>query len=207
VTDYRLTQPAEAELDPIKKSRFIGRLVPVDTREAAATVVAQLRKAWPEARHHAWAFRLQPNGADVRCSDDGEPTGTAGRPALRCLEQSGLIDCVVVVTRFSGGIKLGAGGLTRAYGAAARAAVDAAREAGLIQEIIPSTVLEIRCSYAHAPILQRLLEDAELTIQSVFAADVLLSVTCPNHRVQALLPCLRDAVGGRVAIERLESPS
>ncbi|WCC80810.1 IMPACT family protein [Cutibacterium equinum] len=126
-----LTDPVEAELD-IKRSIFHTRLVRVETEDAAREVIAQARRDGHDARHHVSAFVLGPDRHAQRCSDDGEPAGTAGMPTLNALTASStanqppLSDVVAVTSRWFGGIKLGAGGLTRAYGNAVTNALDSA---------------------------------------------------------------------------------
>ena len=119
--------PAEAELE-ISRSRFLTRLERVESEAEARAVIAAAREAHPRARHHCSAFVLGPDGRTRRSNDDGEPSGTAGAPMLDALTSAGLSDVVAVVTRYFGGVLLGAGGLTRAYRAAvAEAVVGAAR--------------------------------------------------------------------------------
>ena len=107
-----------------KKSRFIGRLWPVETEEAALEKIQQMKKQHYDATHNCWAYIIR-DGA-VRFSDDGEPGGTAGMPMLQVLQREGLYNCVCVVTRYFGGILLGAGGLVRAYAQGSKTALDAA---------------------------------------------------------------------------------
>lgn len=104
----------------IKKSRFIARVAPANTRDAALAVLAQARADYPDARHHCFAYVLGKPGAatSAAMSDDGEPSGTAGKPILNVIEHKGIGDLVVVVIRYFGGVKLGAGGLVRAYAGA-----------------------------------------------------------------------------------------
>ena len=110
-----LTQPAEAEIE-IKKSRFIAHALPVSSRDDALKAVKQLKTRYPDARHHCWAYLLgDPTGAaSAAMDDDGEPSGTAGRPILGVLQDRRVGDTLIVVVRYFGGIKLGASGLTRA---------------------------------------------------------------------------------------------
>lgn len=110
----------EAEVE-VKRSRFLARLERVADEAQARAVVDQARRRHWDARHHCSAFRLGPEPATQRSSDDGEPAGTAGAPILDVLTGAGLSDCVVVVTRWFGGTLLGTGGLIRAYGDATRA--------------------------------------------------------------------------------------
>lgn len=111
----------------VKKSRFIAHAMPVASRDDAMAELAQLRQQYPDARHYCWAYVLgDPAGScDAAMNDDGEPAGTAGKPLLNVLRHKGIGDVMVVVVRYFGGIKLGAGGLTRAYSAAAETAMSA----------------------------------------------------------------------------------
>lgn len=108
--------PHEAQLI-IKKSRFIARVAPADSRPGALAVLARARADFPDARHHCFAYLLGQPGAATNAAmgDDGEPSGTAGKPILNVIEHKGIGDLIVVVIRYFGGIKLGAGGLVRAY--------------------------------------------------------------------------------------------
>ncbi|EME52831.1 YigZ family protein [Amycolatopsis decaplanina] len=108
----------------IRRSRFLCVLAPVASEEAAREVIAARKKADPAARHHCHAFVLGADGRTQRSSDDGEPAGTAGIPMLEVLRRRELTDTVAVVTRYFGGVLLGAGGLIRAYGQAVSEAVD-----------------------------------------------------------------------------------
>lgn len=115
--DYPVpTGRAEAELI-VKKSRFIGHAMPAATREEAMAHLEQARRDYPDARHHCFAYVFGKPGAATSAAmgDDGEPSGTAGRPILNVIEHKGIGDVMVIVIRYFGGIKLGAGGLVRAY--------------------------------------------------------------------------------------------
>lgn len=112
----------------IKRSRFIASLLRVDDVDRAVAFLEVIRAEFPDARHHCWAYVLgdEPGQRQARSSDDGEPGGTAGVPMLQVLEGRDLTNVVAVVTRYFGGVKLGAGGLVRAYSGAVKSAVDAA---------------------------------------------------------------------------------
>lgn len=126
MTNKRVTLKgaASAEIEE-KKSVFISYAAPVRTEEEAKAIIEEKKKEFSDATHNVWAYYID-NGAKARYSDDGEPQGTAGMPVLNVLKMSGATDLCVVVTRYFGGTLLGAGGLVRAYGAAAKAALDAA---------------------------------------------------------------------------------
>ena len=107
-----------------KRSRFISHLLPVESEEDARAFIAQVKKQYYDARHNCWCYLIGEN--IVRYSDDGEPQGTAGQPMLNVFQREGVTNVVCVVTRYFGGILLGAGGLTRAYSKGARDALCAA---------------------------------------------------------------------------------
>ncbi|WP_144268239.1 YigZ family protein [Demequina sp. NBRC 110055] len=121
-----IARPVEVRTE-IKRSVFLASLTPVTSVEAADAVVASIRKAHWDARHHCTALIIGPHGERQRSSDDGEPAGTAGVPMLEVLRHRDVTDVVAVVTRWFGGVKLGAGGLVRAYGSAVSAALDEAQ--------------------------------------------------------------------------------
>ncbi|WP_449278473.1 IMPACT family protein [Leucobacter sp. GX24907] len=125
--DYEtIAAPVDAEVE-ISRSRFITRLERVENEAEARAVIAAARAANPKAGHHCSAFVLGPDGRVQRSNDDGEPGGTAGAPMLNALVSAGLSDVVAVVTRYFGGVLLGAGGLTRAYGGSVADAVQIAK--------------------------------------------------------------------------------
>ena len=123
----------------VKHSRFIAQAAPATSPEAALAFLAQV--ADPEATHNCWAYRI---GAEYRSSDDGEPSGTAGRPILAAIEGQGYDQVVAVVTRWYGGIKLGAGGLVRAYGGAAAECLRSAERRALVVDARSHGRLSVR---------------------------------------------------------------
>ena len=144
-TEYEtIAAPVDAELE-ISRSRFLTRLERVETESAAREVIARVRGEHPRARHHCSAFVLGADGRVQRSNDDGEPSGTAGAPMLDALVSAGLSDTVAVVTRYFGGVLLGAGGLTRAYRAAvAEAVLGAVRvRRGLRCEVLVTTAYDL----------------------------------------------------------------
>ena len=110
-----------------KKSRFIAHVFPVETEEEVTQIIESTKKKYWDARHNCYAFVLGAAGEITRCSDDGEPSGTAGRPILEVLTGRGLKNVLVIVTRYFGGTLLGTGGLVRAYSQATQAGLDASR--------------------------------------------------------------------------------
>lgn len=142
----------DAEIE-VKRSRFLCRLVRTETEDAARAAIDDARKQHWNARHHCSAFVLGPNMAPDqvrRSNDDGEPSGTAGRPMLEALAGRGFVDCVAVVTRYFGGTLLGAGGLVRAYSEAVLTTIDEARSLGLVVARERRELFSLALSHADA---------------------------------------------------------
>ena len=176
-----------------KKSRFIGRLWPVETEEAALEKIQEMKKQHYDATHNCWAYIIK-DGA-VRFSDDGEPGGTAGMPMLQVLQREGLFNCVCVVTRYFGGILLGAGGLVRAYTKGAKIAVDAAGKS--MKRVW--TVLYVPCPYTYYERIKLLVAECEGIIRTTdFGAEVELELLFAEAQVQPFLEKLTDMTAGTV---------
>ncbi|HJW07723.1 MAG TPA: YigZ family protein [Rhodanobacter sp.] len=183
--------------EDIRKSRFLALAAPVDSAEQA---MAFLREASdPAATHNCWAYRI---GQDYRFNDDGEPGGTAGRPILQAIEGQGMDRVAVLVTRWFGGIKLGAGGLARAYGGTA---AECLRRAERVP-IVAMARLGLRCDFAALALLKARLKDLQAVIESEqFDADgVALQLQLPERRVDELTLLVRDLTRGRSEAHRLD---
>lgn len=176
-----------------KKSRFIGRIWPVETEEEALQRIQEMKKQHYDATHNCWAYIIR-DGA-VRFSDDGEPGGTAGMPMLQVLQREELFNVVCVVTRYFGGILLGAGGLVRAYTKGAKIAVDAA---GKSRKRV-WTVLYVPCPY---PFYERVRLEAGafggIVRQAEFGAEVELELLFPENQAKPFLDRLTDLTAGTV---------
>ena len=188
------------EIDKIKGSRFLGTAAPTVSRDAAESLVAELRQAYRDATHNCWAFRLAPEPdapgrSTERCSDDGEPSGTAGRPILREIGGRDLVDVAVVVTRYYGGTKLGTGGLLRAYGGAAAAVLDGAT---VVERRVVST-LRLRFGYGFTGSVQAVLSAHGLKpARADYGADVAFDLQVPVEDVEDMRSELVDATTGTV---------
>lgn len=199
-TERRVSLEKEgvAEVE-IKKSVFIGHAKPVSTEEGALAYIKEIRAKYADARHNVWAYRLQ-GDVVMRCSDDGEPQGSAGVPVLDALRKSGVSDAVIVVTRYFGGILLGAGGLVRAYSGAAKAAIDEAR----IITREKCTVWSLVCSYSdHGKILAELPKFGAVAGETSFAEAVTLQFTVRAEAEEPLLAYLTEMSGGTLTPERI----
>lgn len=193
MTEYFVpTAASEAELVE-KRSRFIGHVWPVESEEQAREYIEQMKKKYHDARHNCWCYRLKEGGVE-RYSDDGEPQGTAGVPVLDTIRKSGVTDAAVVVTRYFGGILLGAGGLVRAYSHTARLALEAAK----IITYEQYDVLELNCSYsdyqrysAELPRFGAVIDD------TVFTDRVTLFFAVKSTVTEGLFLRIREMSGGR----------
>ena len=176
-----------------KKSRFIGRVWPVETEEEALAKIAEMKKQHYDATHNCWAYVLK-SGA-MRFSDDGEPGGTAGNPMMQVLQKENIFNVVCVVTRYFGGTLLGAGGLVRAYTKGAKIAIDAA---GKSMKRVWS-VLYIPCPYSF---YERVKLEAEafggVIRDTQFGAEVELEILVAQPQAQAFLDKILDMTSGTV---------
>lgn len=185
-----LARPATHLLE-VKHSRFIAQATPADSPQAALAFLAQV--ADPDATHNCWAYRI---GAEYRSSDDGEPAGTAGRPILAAIEGQDCDQIMVVVTRWYGGIKLGAGGLVRAYGGTAAECLRVA-ERRLLMEM---RELRFGCAFDDLGSVHAALPayGAEKLDENFDETGADLRIGLPANRVDALKTHLRDATRNRV---------
>lgn len=176
-----------------KKSRFIGRIWLVETEEEALSKIQEMKKQHYDATHNCWAYII--HGGVVRFSDDGEPGGTAGMPMLQVLRREGLNNVVCVVTRYFGGILLGAGGLVRAYTKGAKIAVDAAGKS--IKRVW--TVLYAPCPYSFYERVKLEIEAFGGILRSTdFGAEVDMEILFPQANAQLFLDRLTDLTSGTV---------
>jgi uncharacterized YigZ family protein len=191
-----LASPWRHEED-IRKSRFLAQAAPV---ESPAEALAFFEAAGdPAATHNCWAYRI---GDAYRFNDDGEPGGTAGRPMLQAIDGQGCDRVAVVVTRWYGGIKLGAGGLARAYGGTAAECLRLAPRVA----IVAMGRLSIRCDFAELALVSARIRDMDATIeQENFVADgAELTVLAPLDRLDAIAARVVDLSRGRIQPRRID---
>jgi uncharacterized YigZ family protein len=183
----------------VRRSRFICALRRVGDEDAARAFIAERRRLHWNAAHNCTAYVLGPDGAVQRSSDDGEPSGTAGVPMLEVLRQRGLTDTVAVVTRYFGGVKLGAGGLVRAYGGAVAAAVDAV---GVLERrVLP--VVAVTADYHHAGRLESALRGSAHTVRGVrYGTGVEIDVALADPDLAGFAAWIAEATGGAAACEQ-----
>ena len=176
-----------------KRSLFIGHAKPVKTEEEAAEFIKEKKKEFADATHNVFGYIIK-NGICARYSDDGEPQGTAGMPVLDTIRKSGVSDACVVVTRYFGGILLGAGGLVRAYAHGAKIALEAA-------EIITYeqyTMLSVRCNYSDYQKIQPLFFKSGAIIDDTdFGESVTVMLAVKEEVVSGLTEKIREGTSGR----------
>ena len=184
-----------------RKSQFIGYIAPVSSEEEALAFLAEIRAKHRDARHNCFAYILQ-NGVK-RASDDGEPQGTAGVPIMEVVEREGLTDVIVVVTRYFGGILLGAGGLVRAYAHAAKLAVDAAQR----KVMSPAVLVEMQMDYNQYGRINNVLSKYTAIIQDTAFTDMvtmrILFIERDVETFRAELTEMTAATVEAVEVERL----
>ncbi len=176
-----------------KRSRFIGHAIHVDSEEEAIEFVRAIKKKYSDATHNCYAYILN-KGITARYSDDGEPQGTAGVPMLEAIRKSGVDDVCVVVTRYFGGILLGAGGLVRAYSHGVSVALDAAE----IVTYQPYSVFTLKCGYSEYQKYSNLLMLSDAIIDFTdFGADVSLGFAIKREDADDLLKKISEICNGR----------
>jgi len=191
-----LRAPGSAELE-IKHSRFLGLASSARDEARVQAILAEVRLAHPDASTHGFAYRLGADGAQARFSDGGEPGGTAGRPMMEVLIREALVDVLVVVTRYFGGTLLGAGGLARAFGQTAAAAIHAATAVAMQ----PHTVLRITVAYGQLGALERALLAAGLRQDGAQYTDaVTVTVPVPTGTEGQMAAIVADLSGGAGAV-------
>lgn len=180
--------------EEIKKSRFIVKAAPITTADQAMQFIDHVSD--PNATHNCWAWKI---GQQYRFNDDGEPTSTAGRPILSAIEGQDCDQVVLVVIRYFGGIKLGTGGLIRAYGGSASHCL---QQAELI-ELITRIPLQFHCYYNEWPIIENRLKELDAIIenQEFDAEGVKVDIAIIKDKLQHLQKSISDITRGRVVIE------
>jgi uncharacterized YigZ family protein len=196
VDRYLTVARAGVHESEIKRSRFLCALAPAASEEQAQEFMRGVRREHPGAGHHCYAYVIGPDGRLHRAGDDGEPGGTAGTPMLQVLLGRRVCDTVAVVTRYYGGVQLGAGGLVRAYGGAVSAALD---EIGTVERV-RLTLVTVTVGHERAGRLENDLRAAGHTVRDVaYGAAVTLRLAVPAPEVPALRSWLADATSGTAA--------
>jgi uncharacterized YigZ family protein len=212
-TSFRtVAGPGESRFE-VKGSEFIGYVSPANTVQEAESFVDRIRERHPDATHNVPAYRVPADAESSSAtgatraagtmlreyqSDDGEPSGSSGKPALNVLVQREIRNVAAVVTRYYGGTNLGVGGLARAYSRAVKDAVD---DAGVV-ETVPHERFVVTVEYDDSGTVRGLLESADVEFEATYEADVTFAVRAPVDAAASLRDRIRSATSGRADIER-----
>ena len=181
----------------IEKSRFIATIAPVSTEEEAQAFMQRISKEFWDATHNCTAYAIGPRQEQQRSSDNGEPSGTAGKPMLEVLKKTTITNVAVVVTRYFGGIKLGAGGLIRAYSHSVAKAV----QEGPKSLIAPRQIVSLTIDYSYFGSVERQLQTLELPYQSTFTDTISLEIYVEPSFVSDLETTITNLTGGNLLWE------
>ncbi|MCB0713455.1 MAG: YigZ family protein [Ignavibacteriae bacterium] len=184
----------------VRGSRFIATAIPVSSKDEANDVLDQIRKEFWDATHNCFAYQLAPNGAEYRFSDDGEPSGTAGKPILFAMQQRDLLDVLVVVTRYFGGTKLGAGGLARAYAEATNNVLDQ------VSVVVnwPTTRIRVFTPYDDLSEVRRLVEAQTEEFDEEFRDVVIYTASIRDDRLKRFADELTEKTAGRAGLVNID---
>ena len=184
-----------------KKSRFLGKIKKVETEEEALEFIESIKKQYWDARHNCFAYIIGTKGETVRCSDDGEPSGTAGKPMLEVLQNQELRNVVAVVTRYFGGVLLGTGGLVRAYTQATQEALKEAQ----VATMTPMSIMTVQTDYnAIGKIKYVLAQEETPVLNEEYAADVVVTMAVPLDQKEYMIKKLTEVTNGRAVMEEKE---
>ena len=198
VETYRTIHDYGSDEVTIEKSLFIGYAKPVETEEEARSFIDEIRAKHKDATHNVWAYVIGQNMNIQRYSDDREPQGTAGIPTLEVIKKEGLCNVVVVATRYFGGIKLGAGGLVRAYTKTAKIGL----EAGQIVEKMPFVEVSVGLDYTLLGKAQNELANRDYHVKDIEYTDsVNIIINCDQDRIEDLKALFTELTSGQAEIE------
>ena len=191
-----IASPSHGEYEE-KKSRFLSDAFPVSCVDEATEYLNGIKKKHYDARHHCYAYILGEKKDNLKCSDNGEPQGTAGKPILTVLQEADLTNILMVVTRYFGGTLLGTGGLVRAYTKASQAALESAD----VVRMIYGQTISLRYPYNFVTPIQRFMDNSGLALSdTVYAGDVSSNITVPSDSVSRITKGLIDLTEGAVII-------
>ena len=200
ITEYKTIKEASSDEFIVKKSRFIGYVKPVKTQEEALEFISEIKSKHWDATHNVYAYTLRDGGVR-RFSDDGEPQGTAGIPSLDVLLKEEVVDCCVVVTRYFGGIMLGAGGLVRAYSHGAKIALDA----GGIITMSLCKIVKVKTDYNfYGRLVPLICEEGGIVEDTQFTDNVEVTFRIPQDKVPFFESRLIDVSCGKFHSEVID---
>ncbi len=180
----------------VQSSRFIADAIPIDLIASVDGNLQKIKKEFYSATHHCWAYRIGAENPDVRSNDDGEPSGTAGKPILTALERKDVTNALIIVTRYFGGVKLGTGGLARAYGGAAELALG---KAEIVTKIIFSQ-FSLSCDYDVLPKVKSILYKHGKIIREEFEPAPKIIFEVRKSEAENIKIMLTNAARGKIEI-------
>lgn len=182
----------------IKKSRFLGKIIPVSSETEVKSHLEEIRSEHRSANHHCWACVLWDSGAVInRFSDGGEPSGTAGKPILESLQEKSIVEALIIVTRYFGGIKLGTGGLSRAYRECARYTIAAAN----FKEKVDIVSLSIKFDYPLESQIRSILRRYEVFLNKIdYTENIGVEVTLPAYKLSEFTSHCMEITAGKINI-------
>ncbi len=181
-----------------KRSKFIGGAYPCKTEEEAQKILEEIKTRYWDARHNCYAYVVE-DGRLTRFSDDGEPHGTAGKPILEVINGKGIVNVLVVVTRYFGGVLLGTGGLVRAY---SKATKDALENSDVVQ-MVPCTVFKVMCEYQDHSALLKLLENTADLLDTQFTERVTVTFALKDEDIDTFGNNLTEVFSARLKMEEI----
>ncbi|MCX6139829.1 MAG: YigZ family protein [Candidatus Kapabacteria bacterium] len=183
----------------IKRSVFFAYVAPCKTKDEAIAFLENIRVQHWDAVHHCFAWRIGPHGMEYRMSDDGEPSGTAGKPLLFALQRANLSDVIIVVARYFGGVKLGVGPLSRAYSEAANIAIR-----GIELLIVrPMSYITVHCTYDDVSTITRTLEEAGATFTPNYGDAIAFDVCVPEENLEQLVEAIISRTNARAGYSKV----
>ena len=195
-----ITSSGESEVI-IKKSRFLGLAAAVSTEDEARDLVGSIRKKYYDARHVCYAYSIGEDNPRLKFSDDGEPGGTAGKPILAVISNSGIHNIVIIVTRYFGGVLLGTGGLVRAY---TEAAAEAVKNAG-VKEVCLNRIYDIIIEYGDFDKIKYLLDGTEGAGYTVdYTEKVVLHLSIPDTAADKVVEAITEKTAGKATVSLLD---
>ncbi|MEI8134463.1 MAG: YigZ family protein [bacterium] len=180
----------------VKGSRFIADIIPVSSRDQVSEHLLAISKEFYDASHHCYAYRIGRPAELVRSADDGEPSGTAGKPILLALTSKEITNCLLVVTRYFGGTELGTGGLARAYAEAAKHAIETAT----IKQVLITESYHITLSYEDFPILERIVAPFSPIIEKQFGDQVIVKLQVRKSLAEQCMSAIKRVLYNTVVI-------
>ena len=178
-----------------KKSKFICHLFYVQSNEEVQEILKSEKKKYFDAKHHCYAYVLGNDGADIKCSDDGEPSGTAGRPMLEILQKEGITDILCVVTRYFGGTLLGTGGLVRAYSEALK---DAISQSEFLNET-EASIIQLKYAYNYDALISSYFRDNNIkTLSTEYTDSVFVEIVVAKELSEKIKADIVNKTNGSV---------